>query len=321
MSKNTPPPFPPFSVRELARKRFDSLQKCLKAHPDDVNTAVHNARRDLKKLRALLRLIRPILGEETYRSQNESLRSAGRLLAPLRDAWARLLLIENLREELKAGPGARGLEIAANRLRDSYEETRRDHPPEKILPEAADKLVAPRKCSKAWPEPDGAPLTFSFCAKGLHRAYQRGRERLLRCLANPTSANLHEWRKCCKDLRYQLEFLDAASQKAFRRTTVSLKDLTDSLGKNQDLVVLRETLETEVRGELSKTQLLALHETLEVRQRSSMDASLALGFQFFSPRPKPFCAELEAIWNELPGQSTDSTESLSGKPGGSPGNS
>jgi CHAD domain-containing protein len=319
VSKTTTPS--PFSVRELARKRFDSLQKCLKAHPEDVNAAVHNARRDLKKLRALLRLIRPMLGEDDYHSQNACLRSAGRLMAPLRDAWARLLLIQNMCEELNTGPGARGLEIAADRLRNSYEETLRDHPPERILPEVAEQLAATRKLSKEWPEPDGVPLTFSFCAKGLHRSYQRSRERLLRNLANPTSSNLHEWRKCCKDLRYQLEFLDTACQKAFRPTTVSLRDLTDSLGKNHDLSVLRETLESEVRGELSKTQLLVLHDTLEVRQRTSMDASLTLGFQFFSPRPKHFCAELESIWEQVPGPSADAPDPLNAKRSGSPGNS
>src|ERR1700736_4154262 len=48
--------------------------------------AVHELRKDLKRLRALLRLLRGSVGEATYDRANQILRDMGRPLTPIRDA-------------------------------------------------------------------------------------------------------------------------------------------------------------------------------------------------------------------------------------------
>src|ERR1700682_6471091 len=57
---------------------------------DDV---VHEVRRDLKRLRALLRLLRGSVGDATYNRANQILRDMGRPLTPVRDAK---ILTQNL---------------------------------------------------------------------------------------------------------------------------------------------------------------------------------------------------------------------------------
>src|SRR5262245_16843053 len=51
----------------------------------DRAVAVHETRKSLKRLRALLQLIRPALGEEAYRAENAHLREIARLLSGARD--------------------------------------------------------------------------------------------------------------------------------------------------------------------------------------------------------------------------------------------
>src|SRR6516225_8981442 len=55
------------------------------ADKDDISTAIHDARRCLKRLRALLRLIEPGLAEGLYRREDARLAGIGRLLSGARD--------------------------------------------------------------------------------------------------------------------------------------------------------------------------------------------------------------------------------------------
>ena len=57
------------------------------ASGDDLEDAVHDCRKRAKKLRGLIRLVRPALGT-AFRPANESFRAAGRELSGLRDAQA-----------------------------------------------------------------------------------------------------------------------------------------------------------------------------------------------------------------------------------------
>ena len=59
---------------------------------------VHEARKDLKKMRALLRLVRADLGKRTYRSENQRYRDAGRRLSAARDAEVKLETLSALQE-------------------------------------------------------------------------------------------------------------------------------------------------------------------------------------------------------------------------------
>src|SRR5262245_53924237 len=71
-------------VRRIALDQLDLAEQRLKDKSDPV-AAVHEARKSLKRTRALLRLIRPALGESVYRRENGQLRDAGRLLSASRD--------------------------------------------------------------------------------------------------------------------------------------------------------------------------------------------------------------------------------------------
>ena len=53
--------------KRIAREQIERAQCQLKGSGDPV-VAVHETRKSLKRLRALLRLIRPALGEEAYRA-------------------------------------------------------------------------------------------------------------------------------------------------------------------------------------------------------------------------------------------------------------
>src|ERR1700710_2227127 len=76
----------PSSVRTCACEQLAGAVEALERAEEDPVKAVHEARKHLKKTRALLRLVRPALGKQAYRRENDALRAAGLALSGTRDA-------------------------------------------------------------------------------------------------------------------------------------------------------------------------------------------------------------------------------------------
>ena len=78
----------PEAVYRITTEQVDRAVAALKqANGDDLDAAVHDSRKRAKKLRGLIRLVRPAMGR-SLRLVNESFRDAGRELSGLRDAQA-----------------------------------------------------------------------------------------------------------------------------------------------------------------------------------------------------------------------------------------
>src|SRR6187455_1799200 len=85
-------------VKRIAAGRANSAAGHLRGEEgEDLPVAVHKARKDLKKLRSVIRLVRKPLGDDVYRRENERFRDAGRMLAGMRDEQARAETLEGLR--------------------------------------------------------------------------------------------------------------------------------------------------------------------------------------------------------------------------------
>src|SRR6478752_7051079 len=102
---------------------------------DEPATAIHEARKDVKKARALLRLYREPLGRETFRRENRALRDAGRELSSVRDAHVLDATVDALAERY-AGRVAAG-DFAA--LRDDGADPP-EHAPAMAAGEARERL-------------------------------------------------------------------------------------------------------------------------------------------------------------------------------------
>src|SRR5882757_9495852 len=86
-------------LRRVARGRTaKAAERLREAGGGDLADSIHGARKDLKKLRAALRLVRGELGMKTFRAENGSYREAGRLLSASRDAEVKLETLKALEE-------------------------------------------------------------------------------------------------------------------------------------------------------------------------------------------------------------------------------
>lgn len=194
---------------------------------------VHEARKDLKRIRALLRLCDDIL---PTRRLGKRCAAAARKLAPLRDAHATDETLARLR--LRADPEQlEALEALADWLAQRRAETA-DPPglPRPIATAAADSLrrVLHDVQSLSFDRVDAATLDA-----GLADAWADTAAAFRRVVARPALPRFHEFRKAAKRELHQREL---SGRPLDRMECATLRKLADVLGELQDLDVLRDTL-------------------------------------------------------------------------------
>src|SRR5215471_11136890 len=111
-------------VQRLLCHHLDQALKALQESQPLSDAAVHSARKQLKKGRADLRLLRKALGSQTYTYENTALRDVARPLTAVRDARALMDTLDTLVEH--SGVQAHTLDLDQVRLalRDEYCEVR-----------------------------------------------------------------------------------------------------------------------------------------------------------------------------------------------------
>jgi CHAD domain-containing protein len=287
------PESPPAGLERIAHGRVaNALDELRGKGSDTFAESVHEARKDLKKVRSVLRLVREELGDELYRRENERFRGAGRALSGARDAEVKLETVDTLRKQDGDMPTKRTLRKYLRALESEREEHVADRGE---LERAASEIEAGRAAIDDW---DLEQDSWELVSPGLTRAYRRGRNRYRDTRGDPSAENVHEWRKRVKDLWYDLRILKPIWPELLEETADQAHQLSDALGDHHDLAVLAE----DARGRRdrfdSAADLEALLAAIERRQAELLDRALGLGARLYAEKPSAFGNRLEAYWSE-----------------------
>jgi CHAD domain-containing protein len=273
------------AVRNTARDQLESGARTLvEESAEDPVEAVHDARKNVKKSRALLRLVRPALDRRTYRRENRTLRDAARTVAHVRDADVMVETVDALRERFV---GQRP-EAVFDALRAHFEqraEAARPGPNAELGAELVEALRDVAARVDDWPL-DAAD--WPLAVKGAQRAYARGRSAFAVADADPTVENLHEWRKRVKDLWYHDRLLKPAWPGLLDAQAKEAHTLSDLLGDDHDLSVLTERL----RDDPPTVDVDDVLELIEQRRAELMAQARSLGRRVYAEKPKAFARRL-----------------------------
>jgi CHAD domain-containing protein len=273
-----------------AGKAIEELDRASGA--EDLADSIHAARKDLKKLRAVVRLVRAELGDDLYRAENGRYRDAGRLLGRSRDAEVKVETLDALREryvaDLPLDLIAAWL-IALEGERDEIGERFSREQGESALAEARAAIEGGQEEIPRWPlDVD----SWQLVEPGLLRTYRCGRRAMKSACAEPTGENVHEWRKRTKDLWYQLRVVRDAWRPVLDETADQAHELADLLGDHHDLTVLADDLAgRELTGNRD-----AVTGVIESRQEGLLEEAAELGARLFAEKPKAFGRRLESYW-------------------------
>jgi CHAD domain-containing protein len=289
---------PAKAVSRIAAGRLDdALERLFDGVNADFSAAVHETRKDLKKTRAVLRLARDPIGEETYRRENARLRDAGRSLAGSRDAEAKVETIGSLAERFGGEPpeGFAALRKRLKEERDSLLSAGSGDEPQarQLAAQVAGEIAAGRAAIAEW---SYAESGWKLLAPGLKRSYKRGRDRLDDVVREPSPENVHEWRKRVKDLWYHLRLLRDSCPDVLRGVSDQAHELSDLLGDHHDLSVLVQDLESRPELAGGHRQAGAIVALIETCQEELLQAAIPIGERLYADRPKAFVERLGTYW-------------------------
>jgi CHAD domain-containing protein len=287
--------FVPDGMRRIARGQLDAGIEELAGQPNRrLDEAVHETRKRLKRLRAVLRLERSAIGAEIYRRENAAFRDLGKRLSAPRDA---MVLIETL-DELTDRFGDELPPDATGPLRARFEQMhkraltslRRD---EATLEAVRGELEEARERSAAWTFDAGG---VEGLRPGLESIYRRGRRSMRAAAEQPSDERLHEWRKRSKDLWHAVQILRPAAPKRMNKLAKRAHRLSDLLGDDHDLAVLRAQVERasgSFEREASRTALVAV---IDRRRLVLQSDAFKLGAKIYEASPKSFGRSVERGW-------------------------
>ena len=225
-----------------------------------IDAGVHGARKKMKRLRSLLRLVRDDLGSVMYRRENAVLRDTARTVGPLRDARVMVDTVRRLRAEEPTSSGDAGSFGATEAWLLGDLDRIRTRALDGTLTDAADALVDMRARWDGYRLEDMIRNDFDAIEPGIGRVYRRGRASYEDTMRSPTTEHLHAWRKLVKYLRHQMETLAPIQPRLIGAIASELEDLGESLGVDHDLAVLADLVSTESEvcpDEGERTHLLA----------------------------------------------------------------
>jgi len=279
------------ALRRAARRFVRGAARALAA-PDLPDTAVHDARKDLKRARTALRLLRPALDERIYRCDDALLRDVARALNTARDAKVLTQTLQSLcrrhrvlRRDRHVAQLLRKLQADQVRLR----RRRRDHPQAlqrmgSSLEQVSGRMTQWRVGEHGW----------SVLGPALKRIYKKGRHaRPIRSRC-PTDKALHEWRKQVKYLRYALELLGSRRSRRLSRLARRAERLTDLLGKAHDLAILARR--ARALATRRRAPLRALFVIIDQQREGLGLEALSSGEQLYQPKPGEWQRPLERYW-------------------------
>jgi CHAD domain-containing protein len=283
---------PKQGISRVAQGELDLTIGLLEAAPngDGDADAVHEARKALKRLRALLRVSRPALDDARYRRENVVFRDAGRELSDARDAQVLVEtldgLLERFRDELPRG--------TCSRLRDQLAAGAREAEAKKPASYDAvlDSLSNARSRVSHWPLP--AQNGRGSLADGFERIYRRGRRARRHAKAEPSTENLHELRKRAKDLWHAAQLLEPACPAKMKRLSKQAHHLSDLLGDDHDLAVLLEYA-CQHPELLRSGELELLQSVIGLRSRSLRRQAFAGAADLYRRKPKQMVQRLALV--------------------------
>ena len=221
-------------VKRIALEEIESALSQLGNDGDPLPPRVHQTRRHLKQIRALLRLVRYSLGD-AYPTENETFRDIARTIAGVRDAQAVLDSYDRLRRSRRDIKGLVYSRIRRALVRRRDAAVKQDPALSSSLQLVIAQLTSARDRVVDWPITGDS---FDIIEEGLIETYRRGRRTLDAAARSAVADDFHEWRKHVKDHWYHLRILQQVWPEITDGYRSEVKRLADFLGEHHDLHVL-----------------------------------------------------------------------------------
>jgi hypothetical protein len=275
-------------AKGVSRIGLEQLARAEAALGNEKDTArgIHDARRCLKRLRALLRLVRPALAKRAYAKEMRRLRDVARLLSDARDAHVMRQTMNKLADRFGAFPK----DIAGLPTREGAASG-------KAATDVRRRATARLRGARAFfLAIENEPISFLHLASGMQRTYRKARRTYREAYDLAGDEAFHEWRKSVQVHWRHMQLLSRAWPDVLAARASEAKELSRLLGDDHDLAVLAATsarTEDSASGE-ARVELVRLCRLCQDEIRAQAKPR---GARLLAQKPKALASSLELYWS------------------------
>lgn len=277
-------------VRRVGREQIDQAIELL-SDPPDPHRSVHEARKCLKRIRAVLRLARPALEPDTFRKENCRFRDIARGLSQARDSQAMLEALDKLGQDAGRKDGGKAFDVVQAWLQSERAKAEQD------LDQGA-LAVAARGLTKSRRRFDALALEHAQegIFDGMEISYRQGRKRHRLSMRGATGETYHEWRKSVQQHWRQMQLLTPCWPAALEARAACARQMSQILGDEHDLYVLIGRLRRQKDLPARRRDIAALIARCTDREQELRRQAQVLGARLYAERPKAFRERIEVYW-------------------------
>ena len=293
-------------LKRVAMEQLEAAARGFFDADTDFGSAVHEARKAIKRVRALIRLIESELEAKVFTFENRSLRDTARLISDVRASRAVADAARSMRDlygDLLAEGTFEELMVRLEHRRGVVELQALEDP--RLVGRVVRSLERAYNRYSSWPtDPEaraaygiGVRDAFPSISPGLSSTYGKGRRAMAQAYTSRNASHFHDWRKRVKDFRHQMEFLMPLWPEVVSGMAVTADRLGLVLGEDHDLAELMGLLGA--RPDLSpnprERSLLA---ALAQQRRSELElAAEILGRRIYAEKPGPLTKRFGEYWD------------------------
>ena len=203
---------------------------------------VHETRKNFKKTRTVLRLIRSDIGVDSFRIENSFYRDSGRILSDLRDSTVLIETFDKLLKNSELEMSNFDFSIFRNFLVEKHKNiSANKHKKSEVINSLSTDLLLARSRVFDWAISGD---NFKIIKKNLRRIYKQGQRDMYAVFNEAIKENVHEWRKRVKNLWYSMRILSNLWPEIMSPLVTLLGKLSDTLGDTNDMFLLKERIIT-----------------------------------------------------------------------------
>ncbi len=295
----------PVGLKRLTLREFEKAVDGFYNGEDAFADAVHEARKATKRVRSVLHLIRPEIGEKVFRFETDLLRQSSGMLSSVRDSVAILEsfdVLDRIYGHLLVDGALSETRYRLEHQRDRIQ-TRVMEDPDIVMNVVENFERAHSRYSNWSVDPDSHAIygrgirdEFDAIGPGFRRTYEKGRKRMVRAYVSMESERFHQWRKSVKYLRHQLELMTPLWPEVVVGMAITMARVGELLGQDHDLAVLLERLETDVNLCPDPVQRSLIRALANQRRSDLRTAARILGRRVFAEEPDSLASRLDVYW-------------------------
>jgi CHAD domain-containing protein len=293
------------SVRQAGTEQIDRALSKLAGKAKKGN-AVHETRKAIKRLRALLHLIKPAMRKADFRIGDARLKQIAKSLSGVREIQAMIETVAKLDaydEQVGRGPVASQLRAHLEEMRDAAETS-----PNGSGAERARKLL--KQARHAFDKIELESDDFAVLAKTVERDYRKARDAYKRAYELGEDEAFHDWRKYVQRHWRQLLLVAPGWPKALRPHIALARDLSEILGEDHDLYILSQFVEQKAASFGSPGDVEAFLALCGQRQQELRILAQDMGARLFAEKPSSLALRLTVYWMTVPPASGKETETV-----------